>query len=119
VGGELGALVTALKQREQDRRRLTDDVQQLEHVIAGGVDADTIHDELARRVRDWRTLAARNVAQGRQILRKLLRGRVRFTPRDDGRVELSGQADYGKLFSGIALATVVTSPTGFEPVFWP
>jgi hypothetical protein len=44
-----------------------------------------------------------------------------MTPREDGTVELSGQADYGKLFSGIFVefATVVTSPTGFEPVFWP
>src|SRR5262249_14824659 len=48
---------------------------------------------------------ARSVAQGRQVLRKLLRGRVLMTPRDDGTVELSGQADYGKLFSGILLTS--------------
>jgi hypothetical protein len=48
----------------------------------------------------------------RQILRRLLRGRVTATPQEDGRVELSGQADYGKLFSGIYLATAGTSPTG-------
>lgn len=120
AGGALGALVTALKQREQDRRRLADEAQQLESAIrAGGVDVDTIHGELGRRVRDWRTLAARNVAQGRQILRKLLRGRVRFTPRDDGKIELSGQADYGKLFSGIPLATALASPTRFESLKWP
>ena len=46
-------------------------------------------------------MASRTVAQGRQILRKLLRGRVVMTPREDGTIALSGQADYGKLFSGI------------------
>ena len=60
-------------------------------------------------------MAARNVAQGRQVIRKLLRGRVKLTPRDDGTVELSGQADYGKLFSGIPLATALASPTGLAP----
>jgi hypothetical protein len=64
--------------------------------------------DLARRGRHWRTLAARNVSQGRQILRKLLSGRVRLTPREGGRFDLSG-ADYGKLFSGIPLATAMAS----------
>ncbi len=85
---------------------------QLERVVSAPSDITTIERELLARVQEWRTMAARTVAQGRQILRKLLRGRVTATPQDDGTVELSGQADYGKLFSGIFLATAVASPRG-------
>jgi len=36
-------------------------------------DVQRIEAALAERVREWRAMAARNVAQGRQFLRKLLR----------------------------------------------
>jgi hypothetical protein len=36
------------------------------------------------------------------MLRELLRGRLVFTPRDDGRaVEFVGRGDYGRLFVGL------------------
>jgi hypothetical protein len=44
------------------------------------------------------------------VLRKLLRGRVLMTPREDGTVELSGQADYGKLFSGLVISQQWSRP---------
>ena len=120
AGGELASLVTAVKQRERERHRLQSQREQLEKVLRDGpLDVRQLQADLARRVADWRTSAARSVAQGRQVLRKLLRGRVLMTPREDGKVELSGQADYGKLFSGILLAPALASPTGFEPVFRP
>jgi site-specific DNA recombinase len=115
VGGELTSLVNALKQREQDRRRVVDEVTQLETVEkAGPVSVDALEQDLVARVEEWRAMAARNVTIARQLLRKLLRGRVVLTPREDGTCELSGQADYGKLFSGIPLATALASPTGTE-----
>jgi site-specific DNA recombinase len=113
AGGELAALVAAVKQRERERQRVHDERVQLEKALRDGpLDAAPLKVELARRVDEWRTMAGRTVAQGRQVLRKLLRGRVLVTPREDGQLELSGQADYGKLFSGIVLATAMASPTG-------
>jgi hypothetical protein len=105
AGGELAGLVTAVKQREHDRACVQDERTQLEAVRRNGpIDVGPLREDLARRVADWRTSAARSVAQERQVLRKLLRGRGLMTPREDGKVELSGQADYGKLFSGILLS---------------
>ena len=119
-GGELAALVAALKQRDHDCQRLEAERRQLEAVATmGTVDAGVVERELVERVNDWRAMAARNVAQGRQLLRKLLRGRVRVTPKDDGTCELSGQADYGKLFSGIPVATALASPRGTESSYQP
>jgi hypothetical protein len=92
-------------QRDRDRACVQDKRTQLEAIPRDGpIDVGPLRADLERRVADWRTSAARSVAQGRQVLRKLLRGRVRKTPREDGQVELSGQADYRKLFSGILLS---------------
>ena len=95
----------------QERRRIEVEVQQLE-AFAGSDRSDplAIERDLRARVEEWRQAAARNVTQGRLVLRKLLRGRVNATPRDNGTWELSGHCDYGKLFSGISLATAMASP---------
>lgn len=98
------SLIAALKQREQEQHRIREEVQQIETLRRDGpLDVGPLRADLERRVADWRTSATRSVAQGRQVLRKLLRGRVLMTPRQDGTVELSGQADYGKLFSGLVI----------------
>jgi hypothetical protein len=79
------------------------------------LDVRHVERDLLQRVEEWRTAASRNVAQGRQVIRKLLGGeRVAMRPLDDGTCELSSRADYGKLFSGI-VAPAVASSTGFEP----
>jgi hypothetical protein len=113
VGGELASLVEKLKVCEQDRARLDQERRRLETVTrAGRLDLCQVERELMKRVEDWRTAAGRNVSQGRQVIRKLLGGtRVKMRPLDDGTCELSGRADYGKLFSGI-VATALASPTG-------
>jgi hypothetical protein len=59
--------------------------------------------ELRQRAHEWRTAARRYIAEARQILRKLITDRLLITPLDEGTCELSGQADYGKLFNGIVL----------------
>jgi site-specific DNA recombinase len=111
-GGELSVLTNGVKARELERRRLQTDCDQLESWHhAGRVNVREVQRELRKRADDWRVMAARNVSQGRQILRKLLDGRVTITPRDHDTCELSGRASYGKLFSGI-VATAMASPRG-------
>jgi len=117
AGGELAPLVTEMKAREQERQRVDAERRDLEAVLRGEHrTVDQVRRDLHQRAEDWRTAARRNVAQARQVLRKLLRGRLLITPREDGMCEMSGQADYGKLFSGIlilrAVASAVASPTG-------
>ena len=47
---------------------------------------------------DWRGLLTANVAQARQILRKILDGPLQMTPLKDGSgVRLTGRANYGKV----------------------
>jgi len=62
--------------------------QQLELVAqAAPTDFSNVVRDLEARVAEWREAASRNVAQARQILRKLLCGRVLITPCADGKCE--------------------------------
>jgi hypothetical protein len=56
------------------------------------------------------------------MLRELLRGRLVFTPRDDGRaVEFVGRGDYGRLFVGLIglpVPQALASPTRNAPPYF-
>jgi hypothetical protein len=52
----------------------------------------------------------------------MIDGRLVFNPQwevDDAWYELAGQGSLEKFFAGIPLIKAGTSPTAFEPVFWP
>lgn len=50
--------------------------------------------------------------QARQMLRRLLDGRIIFTPRPDVRgVEFAGDRDLGQVFAGLVLPDALASPT--------
>jgi len=57
---------------------------------------------------------ARNVQQARQLLRRLLVGRIVFTPGPAG-VEFVGQVTLGNLLAGIACTKAMVSRPGLEP----
>jgi hypothetical protein len=104
-GGHLATLISALKAREAEKCRRSSELGRLDTwVRTDRSDLTVMARDLRRRVLEWREMAARNVSQARQILRKLLAGRIVLAPRTDRKCELSGRADYGTLFSGIPLA---------------
>ena len=70
------------------------------------------------RLADWRGLLGRQVEQGRELLRSLLAGPVRFTPHLAEPVGFSfaGTIALDRVFSGIeGFATLLASPAGVEP----
>jgi hypothetical protein len=72
---------------------------------------------------DWRGALRRHVPQARQILRKLLVGKLTMKPFRVGRkgaFEFSGQASLGRFLASVpGLPQAVASPPGFEPGFQP
>ena len=70
---------------------------------------------------DWQTALHENVAQSQQALRKLLAGRLVFTPEPDGGYTFTAEGRLDAVVAGRlpGLPTSVVSPTGFEPVFQP
>ena len=76
-----------------------------------------LRQELRARVTDARGLLGRNVPQTRQILRKLLVGRLACEPfEESGRrgYRFTGQGSYAELLPG-KLSTLMVTPAGFEP----
>ncbi|MGH7265673.1 MAG: recombinase family protein [Candidatus Rokuibacteriota bacterium] len=118
-GGDLPALLDAIKTREQRKRRLQEELagpQNLERVAAA--DTSQLQRELEARLADWRGLLGRQVPVARQILKKLLVGRIVFRETDQG-IEFTGQASLGRILAGIVDTKAGVAPTGFEPVFQP
>ncbi|HTX54195.1 MAG TPA: hypothetical protein VMD08_12335 [Candidatus Baltobacteraceae bacterium] len=80
------------------------------------VDLRQIQGELRKRLDGWRGLLTRQVAQARWVLRKLLIGRLTFTPKKDanGRnSKFSGQGMLGRLPGGIAFPGGKEDPMAF------
>jgi site-specific DNA recombinase len=121
LGGDLPTLVAEMKALESRRAYLEAEVQSLEQV--GGlsaIDLHTLQPELLMRLEDWRALFRRHVLEARQMLARVLSGRVVFTPRATGaewEVEYAAECSLGKLVNGVLGPKAVVAPTGFEPVF--
>jgi site-specific DNA recombinase len=121
AGGELAALVTGIKDREAERNRLL-------HQMATSDRAEKqtqatparLREQLEERFADWRGILHRQSPMARQIVKKLLVGPLKFTPKQDADgttyYEFEGEGSLAKLL-GDLVPIMVASPTGFEPVF--
>ena len=116
LGGDLPSLVAEMKALDRRRAYLEGEVQNLEHV--GGLsatDLQALEPELLMRLEDWRALFRRHVMETRQMLGKVLTGRVVFTPRATGAewaVEYAAECSLGKLVDGVLVPKAVVAPTG-------
>ena len=119
AGSQLGPLLDALKVRQARRDVLAAAVAARDAVDVRRFDRKTIEATVKEKVAGWRTLLSKSIEDGRQVLREVLVGPLRFTP--EGRTyRFEGEAAIGQIVAGmVGLPTVVASPTGFEPVFWP
>ena len=116
-------MVAALKAEEDRKTALLADLEAVANVeCVTSLDTVRLKDELRARVADVKDLLAQHTPQARQMLRKLLNGKLEMTPVEiDGRrgYRFTGTGTYERLLSGEALETIartVVAPTGFEPV---
>ena len=120
-GGNLSSLIDAIKEREQRRTSLQASLSSL-----SGLESVELLDE-RRLERDlslhlaeqWQGLLTRHTLQARQIVRKLLVGRLRFIPyKNKGQrgYTFTGESQVGRILAGVTDTKKLVSPTGFEPV---
>ena len=101
-GGDLKPLLDGIQAREQRRRALHTELAGLEGLRpVSARDLQDIQRDVEGRLADWRGLLRRQVAQSRQILKKLLVGRIVFRQREGGVYEFSGQASLGRVLAGV------------------
>jgi site-specific DNA recombinase len=119
AGGTLEPLLEAVKARQGRREQVTAALTARESFHLRRFDRKAIEAKVREHVNGWRALLTKHVSDGRQLLREVLIGPLRFTP--DGRsYRFEGEAAIGRLLTGMAgLPTFVASPPGFEPGFWP
>jgi hypothetical protein len=113
------ALRGQLQAEEQRKRALRTELESLASLTpAATPDAGQLRGQLARQAADVRALLGKNIPQTRQILRKLLVGRLTCEPFEEGErrgYRFTGQGSYAPILAGEALPTVVVTPAGFEP----
>jgi len=117
-GGPLDALVSRLSER-QARQDAIGEALRARQRVTPAITLEGLQPRLRAKLEDWRALLRRNVVSGREILRTLLVGPLRFTPINDGRrrgYAFEGVIALDRLLSGVVeLPTKVASPTGVVP----
>ncbi|MBA3888839.1 MAG: recombinase zinc beta ribbon domain-containing protein [Acidobacteria bacterium] len=116
AGGELGPLVEALRGQERRRQELRGTLEALS-TPADAASPDVVRGRVSALLTDWRGLLRAHVAQGQQVLRRLIRGKFTFAPQEDKTYAFSAIGTVRPLLGG--LVQKLASPAGFEPAFWP
>jgi hypothetical protein len=100
---ELASVREAIKTREQRRADLRARLEHLDGVARmPRIDTTAVRLELNRRLNEWPALLGAEPVKARQIMRKLIEGRLVFTPdADKGMYEFKGNGSYGRLIAGI------------------
>src|SRR5262249_37432090 len=105
-GGSAETIVAQIRADEEKKRALHADLQALDDATeARQIDAEEVHQQLADAARDVTTLLAGTTAQARQMLRKILAGKITAEP-----IEQDGQRGFrltGELVIGRLLPTHV------------
>jgi chromosome segregation ATPase len=84
-GGEASTLVHAMKERERRRETLQRELADLEAPRAAARSGRRLAENLTTKLGEWRGLQRAYAPQARQMLRKLIEGRIVFTPKTETR----------------------------------
>jgi hypothetical protein len=117
-GGDVPALLEGLRARERRRQEVAEQLAGARQAAPRRFDHAELRAELRRRLRDWRGLLLRNVAEARALLRLMLPEPIIFTPDVDGDrrgYRYGARVHVGRLLSGVIDPTSVASPAGVEP----
>jgi len=104
----------------QERRAALEEQIAATRPIVAAVTTAGLEQRLREKLADWRGLLTRNVESGREVLRALLMGPLRFTPITEGRrrsYAFEGAVALERLVSGVIdLPTLTggTSPAGTD-----
>lgn len=116
TAGPLPSLLAQMQEREHQHARLQQDLAGLDRVAqVASLDLARLEREVRTVLADWLGLLTKHVAQARQILRKVIDGRLRFRPEGRGFV-FEGTGRLEPILSGTVLPKAVVAPTGFELV---
>ena len=121
TGGDLPALLEAVREREHRRRRFQAELMSVEGLVrASALDLRRLERAIRERFDDWRGLMEREVDRARRALTATLTGRLIFTAHNEGDAryyEFVGRWSIGRAVAGVVQAKGMVTPAGFEPAF--
>ena len=117
VAGQVDTLAQALLENERLRTRLQGELAALDGLDRlSTFDVKRVERDLRKRLTEWRRLLHRQTPLARQVLARVLDGRIAWTPnKDAGVYEFVGRAKFDKLLSGIVSTGGMVAVRGFEP----
>jgi hypothetical protein len=105
-GGDLPALVRALRQREADKYALTNEIAQMSSMVE--LDPLQVLVELQARLRDWRELLYGDTPKARGLLKQLIVDRVQMIADPEARMyRFAGRGTLVPLFEGVMPISVL------------
>jgi site-specific DNA recombinase len=93
--GALAPLLAALQARQQRREALASELAALEATAPIRIDRKAVEAQVREWLTAWRALLTEQVEDGRELLRQVLAGPLRFTP-DGTRYRFEGEAAIGR-----------------------
>jgi site-specific DNA recombinase len=117
AAGEMDALTRALKDSERTRARMQQELAALDGLARlDTFDPRRVERDLRTRLDEWRELVGRQTPIARQVLAKLLDGKVAWTPRrEDGLYEFAGRVRFDQVLKGIVHTESLVAVRGIEP----
>ncbi len=106
TAGDVASLATKLRELEARRNAIDAEVGNLQPVPR--LPVTVVRDRLA----EWRRLLRQSTTQGRAVLQRVLRGRIVFTPTEDGGYTFQAETRFDKLFNGIVVPRPAFIPFG-------
>jgi hypothetical protein len=103
-GEPVPSILEALRTRERRKREIREALEQVGGLALLAKRPEDLDRELATKLAEWQGLLERQPIQSRQLLRKLLAGRVMYTPHhneEGGFYEFAGEASWRKLLTGV------------------
>jgi hypothetical protein len=106
-----------MKACENDGQRVSRELSELNGIDRFATfDAKRLERDLVRRLTEWRELLKRQTPIARQVLSKLLEGKIAWTSHHAERIyTFEGRARFDRILAGIVDAVGMVPVRGFEP----
>ena len=118
AGGDLQTLLDGVRERERRRDQLRRELHSLDALPAMQELAHGLKLDVLRHLEQWQGLLGGQVATSRQLLRKVLDGRMVFTPRrkaDEIWYDVSGSGSVAPVLAGVSPLKAMVAVRGIEP----
>lgn len=118
-GGSVTTLLQAIRDQERQHDRIRAELEDLDRPRVVPLSLAQLMGLARTKAEEWQALLRKHAPIARQMVRKLVEGRILFTPdRENGRYTFRMTGTLANFFSGIVCPQAMASPTGNLETYW-